>query len=523
MNPAAAEPLPSADVTVERLTVLLPDGRCLLRDAHLTVLPGELLLIVGPSGSGKSTLLRMIAGLYPAGSGDLQISGSVRVAGAPPGRPGAPRVGIVFQNLALFDELTAVENVRFALDHGPGAKRAAPGEAEQSLRALGVPLRTHLSRLSGGERQRVAVARTLAVDPPLLLFDEPTTGLDPLRAHAMADLIAETHRRLNKTIIVVTHDFAPFLQHAPRLVLVDPASGRLREVDEPQLRAYFARPQPASPRVADLALPVTALRRLRGWIEAPGDALLTLLVVGAAVAGGWRRPRWKARYLWHYLRMVALGTTAIYVLLAGAMLGFVFTSFSFSQLPYSKVTVPLLTEEFLAATGYSTYRVVVPLLIAVLMAGKCGAAVAADVGARRLTNQFEALESLGVRPRHYFYGNIAVALLFAGPLLTLLAYAANWYAALIAYLITSEDTSVGVFRRNFFATLWPATRALPKGTGWVVLKAATSGLLIAALSYAIGSRPKESSVDVSRDVRLTIFWATLAVLALHSVYSFVEF
>jgi len=192
-------------------------------------------------------------------------------------------------------------------------------------------------------------------------------------------------------------------------------------------------------------------------------------------------------------------------------------------LPYSKVTVPLLTEEFLAATGYSTYRVIVPLLIGVLMAGKCGASVAADVGARRLTHQYDAMRSFGVKPTHYLYGNVVIALLLGAPLLTVFAYATNCYAALVAFLLSSKQATPAVFRRNFFSTVWNSSDLVPRGTGWVLLKAATGGLVIAALSYAIGSRRKASSVDVSRDVSLTIFWASLAVLALHSFYSFVEF
>jgi len=221
--------------------------------------------------------------------------------------------------------------------------------------------------------------------------------------------------------------------------------------------------------------------------------------------------------------MVMFGATAIYVAIAGAMLGFVFISFSFSQLPYTEVTVPLLTEEFLAATGYSTFRVVVPLLIAVLMASKCGASVAADLGARRLTHQYEAMLNCGVRPEHYLYGNVVLALLIGGPLLTLVACLSNAYASLVAFLMTSEEGTVALFRRNFFATVWPDGQLWPTGTGWVTLKMATSGVLVAALAYAIGSRPKESSTDVSRDVGLTIFWASLGVLMLHALYSYVEF
>ena len=110
----------------------------------------------------------------------------------------------------------------------------------------------------------------------------------------------------------------------------------------------------------------------------------------------------------------------------------------------------------------------------------------------------------------------------AAPALTLIAFIANCYASLVAFLLTSDGATVSVFRRNYFTTLWTDT-ILPEGVGWVLLKTAASGLLIAALSYAIGSRPKPSHIGVSRDVGLTIFWASLAVLGLHSAFAFFEF
>ncbi len=514
-------------LSIERLTVTLPNGLSLFDATELEVRQGEFILLVGPSGSGKTTLLRLIAGLdEPTGHG-LLVSGRIAVAGQEHLRSAKAQVGLVFQNHALFDELSAVGNVQFALDHRSDGRRPGQGEAQALLTRMGVPVPGRLAELSGGERQRVAVARTLAQGPPILLFDEPTTGLDPVRARAVAEQIAQTHRETHKTVIVVTHDFLPFKPHGPRFVLLDSTTGQLRTVKESELEAEFQREGREADRrdLPDHRPQVgrAALAEAMRWVEAPGQVLLTLLESIVAVAGGWRQSKWKLRYLWYYLRMVALGTTALYVAIAGVMLGFVFIFFSFAQLPLKQVMVPLLTEEFLSASGYSMFRVIVPLLIGVLVAGKCGAAVAADIGARRLTHQFDAMRSFGVDPKHYLYGGIVVALVAGVPFLTAIAYAANWYASLTAYLMTSDQATIAVFRRNFFATVWPQDQSLPTGIGWVTLKAASSGALIAALAYALGSRPKASSVEVSRDVGLTIFWASLAILLLHSVFSFIEF
>ncbi len=514
---------PARALTIEDLTIALPDGRRLFDRADLTIEQGQFVLLVGPSGSGKSTLLRLIAGLDDPERIALRVTGRIDVAGA--SGPSSPRVGLVFQNHALFDELTALGNVQFAVDHRPREAAADDRTAQKLLDELKIVPGAKPATLSGGERQRVAVARTMAMDPPVLLFDEPTTGLDPGRARSVADLINATHQGSDKTTIVVTHDFAPFLKYQPRLILLDVATGKLRDVDEAELHAQLV-DYDASSEAAPVTPRDTALKappRWLAWLEAPGEVVLTLLQLVVTVFGGWRRPAWKLRYLWYYTRMIVVGTTAIYVAIAGIMLGFVLVSFSFAQLPYTEVTVPLLTEEFLAATGYSTFRVIIPLLIAVLVAGKCGASIAADVGTRRYAHQFDAMRNCGAEPSHYLYGNIGFALIVGVPILTAIAYLTNCYASLVAFLMTSNEGTVALFFRNYFATSWPEGQWLPDGSGWVTLKMATSGYVIAALSYAIGSRPKTSPVDVSRDVGLTIFWASLAVLMLHSLYSFVEF
>lgn len=509
---------------LENLTIELPGGRRLLENASLSVDQGEFLLLVGPSGSGKSTLLNLIAGLSKNEEGGVLVEGEVEVNPARNDSRGKGRVGLVFQNYALFDELTAEKNVQLAIDHRPGGRRRKKGEARERLEELDVRADNRPSVLSGGERRRVAVARTLAMDATVLLFDEPTVGLDPARTKDVVDLILQTHRKHGRTVIVVSHDPEPFMAHEPRVVMLDPQSRSLREIDDvgaaPQALEHAS---PVEPVATQRAKPLLSWRRMHDLFEEPGRIVMVLFGFLVAILGAWHRPRWKIRYFAHYFRLVAGPSTVIYVIIAGTMLGYTFVNFTFAQIPYAEVTVPLLKEEFLAATGYSTFRVIVPLLIAVLVAGKCGASIAADVGTRRYANQFDALRNCGASPAFYLYGNIALSLLIAVPLLTVLAFVANGYASMVAFLSADPDGTIAMFMRNYFATVWPDDRSLPVGTGWVVLKMSFSGLIVAGLSYAIGSRPKASPVDVSRDVGLTIFWSSLTVLLFHSILSRVEF
>lgn len=186
--------------------------RRILDGASLDADRGELVAVMGPSGSGKTTLLRAIAGLDPFQAGRIAVDEVILEGGsvAPTRtlRALCRKVGIVFQFHCLFEHLSALDNVCLAPVHAYGvAAREAEQRARVLLRAFGVEHRAEaLPRyLSGGEAQRVAIARALAVDPPVLLMDEPTASLDPARraelGELMRTLIAE-----KRTLVIATHD-----------------------------------------------------------------------------------------------------------------------------------------------------------------------------------------------------------------------------------------------------------------------------------------------------------------------------
>ena len=186
-------------------------GRLVVQDVSFAAERGELLALMGPSGSGKTTVLRCIAGLERAAAGELRVE----------------RAGMVFQFHHLFEHLTAIHNVWLAPVHAHKQPRAAAEQRARALLAqLGVGDRAQAlpHELSGGEAQRVAIARALAVDPPVLLMDEPTASLDPARR----DELAATLRQLaaqGRTVVVSTHDY-PFARAcADRVVRIE--SGRI--------------------------------------------------------------------------------------------------------------------------------------------------------------------------------------------------------------------------------------------------------------------------------------------------------
>jgi len=170
-------------------------AREILRGVTLSVARGELVAIMGPSGSGKTTVLRAIAGLEAVDRGRIDVRG---------------QVGMVFQFHCLFEHLTALQNVCLAPVYAHGVSREqAMRRAHDLLSAFGVDHRADAlpRHLSGGEAQRVAIARALAVDPPVLLLDEPTASLDAVRREELGELLADLRRR-DTALLVATHDEA---------------------------------------------------------------------------------------------------------------------------------------------------------------------------------------------------------------------------------------------------------------------------------------------------------------------------
>jgi ABC-type polar amino acid transport system ATPase subunit len=172
---------------------------------------GEIVALMGPSGAGKTTVLRVIAGLETFRSGTVRVEDLALGAGdtAPPSLPALRRkVGMVFQFHHLFEHLTALKNVWLAPVHARGIPLVeAERRARDLLKALGVEHRANAlpRELSGGEAQRVAIARALAVDPPLLLLDEPTASLDPGRRSELGELLRGLTAE-GRTLVIATHD-----------------------------------------------------------------------------------------------------------------------------------------------------------------------------------------------------------------------------------------------------------------------------------------------------------------------------
>lgn len=214
----------SALLVIDRLSVRY-DSRDVLRALSLEVRGGEIVALMGPSGVGKSTALRAVAALQPFDDGRIVVDGFALAPGPVPPEsrlvPLRRRVGLVFQAHALFAHLTALDNVTLALRHVLGKTDAeARSVAERLLSSLEVGTRADAlpRQLSGGEAQRVAIARALALDPPLLLLDEPTAALDPERRESLGQVLRSLVKDGSRGLLVATHDEAFARAHTDRVV-----------------------------------------------------------------------------------------------------------------------------------------------------------------------------------------------------------------------------------------------------------------------------------------------------------------
>jgi phospholipid/cholesterol/gamma-HCH transport system ATP-binding protein len=208
-----------------------------LAGVSLTVQTGETLAVLGPSGTGKSVLLKHAIGLLEPDEGDVIVDGvSISNATEAQLKDVRRRIGYVFQNAALFDSLTVAENLYLAQtdDRETRPASAFRAEAEELLARVNMAadvLDKYPAELSGGMRKRVGVARAIASRPRYLLWDEPTTGLDPVNADKVDELILEVARQLGVTSIVVTHDLDTAFEVGDRIALL--YEGRIRAIGRP--------------------------------------------------------------------------------------------------------------------------------------------------------------------------------------------------------------------------------------------------------------------------------------------------
>jgi glutamate/aspartate transport system ATP-binding protein len=211
-----------------------------LKSCSVSIAPGEVVVVCGPSGSGKSTLIKCVNGLEAFDKGEIRVDG-MKVADPAELKKLRTRIGMVFQSLELYPHLTALDNIclapRVVLERN---REEAQARARALLARVG--LKDHESKfpaqLSGGQQQRVAIARSLAMDPVVMLFDEPTSALDPEMIKEVLDVMTDLARE-GMTMIVVTHEMGFARRVADRIIFMD--EGEIVETRSPE--EFFTAPE----------------------------------------------------------------------------------------------------------------------------------------------------------------------------------------------------------------------------------------------------------------------------------------
>jgi len=201
-----------------------------LNGLDFTVNDGEFLSILGPSGCGKTTILRILIGLLPPTSGRIMKDGN-DISAEPPSKRS---MGIVFQNYALFQNMSVLGNVEYALKFNRELKSRSREIAENIIEQVGLSEHIHKKpyKLSGGQQQRVAIARTLACNPEIILFDEPMSALDAATRLLLRDEIKHIQKQYHSTVIYITHDQEEAFALSDRIMVMD--NGTIQQLDSPQ-------------------------------------------------------------------------------------------------------------------------------------------------------------------------------------------------------------------------------------------------------------------------------------------------
>ena len=225
-------------------------GKAALKHIHMEIRKGETLAIIGGSGSGKSTLLRLLIGLIRPTSGEIWMNGR-EVSGSAEKEWDELRLsmGMVFQYSALFDSMTVGENVAFGLrEHTDYDEEKIRSIVREKLHLVGLDGVEAMmpNELSGGMKKRVSLARAIAIEPSVIFYDEPSSGLDPIMTTKIDELIVNTQRALDVTSVVVTHDMASACRIADRIAMIYEGEliametvTRFRELEDPRVQAFF--------------------------------------------------------------------------------------------------------------------------------------------------------------------------------------------------------------------------------------------------------------------------------------------
>lgn len=476
-----------------------------LDNVNLEVPHGGFYLIVGQSGSGKSSLLRFLTGLWEPREPAPKFHGQVAVLGVPLAggypRELRKRTAAVLQEEGLLDELSPVGNVEIALRAARRSPKLALGLLSQA--GLNEPI-APVSMLSGGMRKRVAVARALALDPELIIFDEPTAGLDNESAREIASLLHETHQQSEgrRTTIVISHDINVFEDLSDRILEIDADQRSLNFADSERVHADFERWARSVRPPAEEDPTLYGVRQVLLGMAAVTNTLLQALV------------RLPPVFLGIVLRTTGryLVEPAAFTVLAAVTIGGLATFFSLENNPLESA----FTSQLLTGVGKVLTAVLVPLMAGFFFTARMAAGAAARIGTMKRAQQVAALQLMGVRPADYLMTPLVWAMCIAMPVVTAAGIVAAALSSFLVYKVLTGASTYG-WLTSFFRTVELAD------IRFLLFKTVLSGFLIATVTYHLAIGPKRSGRDVGNSVNSCIVVGMVIVLLVHSGLTVIQF
>ena len=524
----------SREIAIEARGVVKSfEKRRVLNGLDLQVEKGESVVILGFSGSGKSVLLKHLTGYLEPDQGRIEVLGKdwTRLSDDEKQRLRS-RFGIVFQNAALFDSLSLEQNLTLPLQF----RAKSNGYQTFSVRrdALRYLAEVGLSEadaqrlpleISGGMQKRVAIARALAMEPDLVFYDEPTTGLDPQTGEKISRLIRTVHdARQGTTSYTITHDYLCAAMIADRVLYLDKRTGTLTEVlsrDDLQglrrtagdqavraiqdrLEAFIrSRKQAAEEELSHgprLRLITYLKEEAAHFVETLGALVFLFLEMGTPL-----------RSRDFVDRLFSAGVHSFPLMLgAGFFVGMTGMVQFYTGVGSYKEILPVSLPGTLTS---AMLEIISPLLVGVLLAGRVGANITTEIGAKGLMSQIDALESLAISPKRFLLAPIVWALAIAAPLMTLLATFAGVVGGLVMWLSFGEPIS----------EFWHATSQSlgPVGICYAMGKSAVTGVLVGLVGYQQGTQRIRGTDDIAAAATRTVLICAILVVISDFLLSFI--
>lgn len=500
---------PSTSFTVEGLTITTPAGKTLVENAKFTLAEGRLVLLVGPSGSGKSTIIKLLSGLLEKEAKPWRIEGTLTHGGQTYdlARERCDIGGLVFQNHALFDDLTAAENLGIALDHSHHDD-AALTEYLVDLLADIDPHQT-IASSSGGQRQRLAIARTLLANRPLLLFDEPNSGLDPSTAQRLGILIQDLCRRMGRPTLIVAHHVDDILPLADAIYLLDSRTRTLRSL-------------PVDRDAVDEALLTVGAAQEEGELT-PGASRSSDPVVSEMTTRWQGRLnshssyRWFFRYLHEYFWILwGSPLMLVYIFSGAGIAGFVTLWFGFNYELLGDAIRSFIHDESLAGLGFVEGYIIIPLISCILMVARNNAIITADVGNRVLSSQFLAMRNLHIPGKNYLTAAILINTLIGALVLVGASLVVAGWTSFKTWEFLFQDQPFELWQESFFHSMLRKPDSAWRNIFWVVIKVLLSGACGSWLAIQAGFSRKDSVIAVNYAIARSIVMGVTVTLLIHA-------